>query len=230
MKICIVKNNTNYVQTSTLYDSYYDASHGRVQRRGSLLAKFRGLWVHVCVSGLNILVSCAKADEPIATRFEDVNSGGLKEPCITWEPGSLPPVGEALRPFVGVLCPLVFVHVHHSATAKTLYIPGDRALDSVIWRLAAEGESSLLLATDAASCCSRPRPVSSVTSSLLSSTCTSAPLLRPCAQLDPDPVHQHTMCVVSFKIHYMDFPDCLLLLLSISVFLLFSFFSVFTLF
>ena len=30
--------------------------------------------------------------------------------------------------------------------------------------------------------------------------------------------------------HYMDFPDCLLLLLSISVFLLFSFFSVFTLF
>ena len=28
----------------------------------------------------------------------------------------------------------------------------------------------------------------------------------------------------------MDFPDCLLLLLSISVFLLFSFFSVFTLF
>ena len=34
----------------------------------------------------------------------------------------------------------------------------------------------------------------------------------------------------SFRIHYMDFPDCLLLLLSISVFLLFSFFSVFTLF
>jgi len=31
-------------------------------------------------------------------------------------------------------------------------------------------------------------------------------------------------------IHYMDFPDCLLLLLSISVSLLFSFFSVFTLF
>ena len=30
--------------------------------------------------------------------------------------------------------------------------------------------------------------------------------------------------------HYVDFPDCLLLLLSISVFLLFSFFSVFTLF
>ena len=28
----------------------------------------------------------------------------------------------------------------------------------------------------------------------------------------------------TFKIHYMDFPDCLLLLLSISVFLLFSFF------
>jgi len=34
----------------------------------------------------------------------------------------------------------------------------------------------------------------------------------------------------SFRIHYMDFPHCLLLLLSISVFLLFSFFSVFTLF
>ena len=33
----------------------------------------------------------------------------------------------------------------------------------------------------------------------------------------------------SFRFHYMDFPDCLLLLLSISVFLLFSF-SVFTLF
>jgi len=33
----------------------------------------------------------------------------------------------------------------------------------------------------------------------------------------------------SFRIHYVDFPDCLLLLLSISVFLLFSFFSVFTL-
>jgi len=30
-----------------------------------------------------------------------------------------------------------------------------------------------------------------------------------------------------FKIHYMDFPDCLLLLLSISVFLLFSFFLLF---
>jgi len=34
----------------------------------------------------------------------------------------------------------------------------------------------------------------------------------------------------SFRIHYMDSPDCLLLLLSISVFLLFRFFSVFTLF
>jgi len=35
----------------------------------------------------------------------------------------------------------------------------------------------------------------------------------------------------SFRIHYMDFPDCLLLLLSISVFLLFTgSFSVFTLF
>ena len=31
----------------------------------------------------------------------------------------------------------------------------------------------------------------------------------------------------SFRIHYMDFPDCLLLLLSISVFLLFSFFPCF---
>ena len=34
----------------------------------------------------------------------------------------------------------------------------------------------------------------------------------------------------SFRIHCMDFPDCLLLLLSISVFLLFSFFLLFTLF
>ena len=39
-----------------------------------------------------------------------------------------------------------------------------------------------------------------------------------------------SLSFVSFKIHYMDFPDCLLLLLSISVFLLFSFFPVFTLF
>ena len=39
-----------------------------------------------------------------------------------------------------------------------------------------------------------------------------------------------SLSFVSFKIHYIDFPDCLLLLLSISVFLLFSFFSVFTLF
>ena len=38
-----------------------------------------------------------------------------------------------------------------------------------------------------------------------------------------------TFSFFSFSIHYMDFPDCLLLLLSISVFLLFSF-SVFTLF
>ena len=30
-----------------------------------------------------------------------------------------------------------------------------------------------------------------------------------------------SLSFVSFKIHYMDFPDCLLLLLSISVFLLF---------
>ena len=33
-----------------------------------------------------------------------------------------------------------------------------------------------------------------------------------------------SLSFVSFKIHYMDFQDCLLLLLSISVFLLFSFF------
>ena len=33
-----------------------------------------------------------------------------------------------------------------------------------------------------------------------------------------------SLSFVSFKIHYMDFPDCLLLLLSISVFLLFGFF------
>ena len=39
-----------------------------------------------------------------------------------------------------------------------------------------------------------------------------------------------TLSFFSFKIHYMDFPDYLLLCLSISVFLLFSFFSVFTLF
>ena len=37
-----------------------------------------------------------------------------------------------------------------------------------------------------------------------------------------------TLSLFSFRFHYMDFPDCLLLLLSISVFLLFSF-SVFTL-
>jgi len=40
----------------------------------------------------------------------------------------------------------------------------------------------------------------------------------------------HSLSFFSFRIHYIDFPDCLLLLLSISVFLLFSFFSVFTLF
>jgi len=125
---------------------------------------------------------------------------GSRNHVLRRNPDPSPPVGGALRPFVGVLCPLVFIHVHHSATAKTLYIPGDRALDSVIWRLAAEGESSLLLATDAASCCSRPRPVSSVASSLLSSTCTSAPLLRPCAQLDPDPVHQHTTSAHSRRV------------------------------
>ena len=33
-----------------------------------------------------------------------------------------------------------------------------------------------------------------------------------------------TLSFLSFRFHYMDFPDCLLLLLSISVFLLFSFF------
>jgi len=38
-----------------------------------------------------------------------------------------------------------------------------------------------------------------------------------------------TLSFFSFRFHYMDFPDCLLLLLSIFVFLLFSF-SVFTLF
>ena len=36
-----------------------------------------------------------------------------------------------------------------------------------------------------------------------------------------------SLSLFSFRFHYMDFPDCLLLLLSISVFLLFSF-SVFT--
>ena len=36
-----------------------------------------------------------------------------------------------------------------------------------------------------------------------------------------------SLSFVSFKIHYMDFPDCLLLLLSISVLLLFSFFFCF---
>ena len=38
-----------------------------------------------------------------------------------------------------------------------------------------------------------------------------------------NPPYRSLSCV-SFKIHYMDFPDCLLLLLSISIFLLFSFF------
>ena len=37
-----------------------------------------------------------------------------------------------------------------------------------------------------------------------------------------------SLSFVSFKIHYMDFPDCLLLLLSISIFLLFSFFCFYT--
>ena len=40
----------------------------------------------------------------------------------------------------------------------------------------------------------------------------------------------YSLSFFSIRIHYMDFPDCLLLLLSISVFLLFSFFSVFTIF
>ena len=39
----------------------------------------------------------------------------------------------------------------------------------------------------------------------------------------------HTLSFFSFRFHYMDFPDCLLLLLSTSVYLLFSF-PVFTLF
>ena len=39
-----------------------------------------------------------------------------------------------------------------------------------------------------------------------------------------------TLSFFSFRFHYMDFPDCFLLLLSTSVYLLFSFFSVFTLF
>ena len=39
-----------------------------------------------------------------------------------------------------------------------------------------------------------------------------------------------TLFFFSFRFHCMDFPDCLLLLLSTSVYLLFSFFSVFTLF
>jgi len=43
-----------------------------------------------------------------------------------------------------------------------------------------------------------------------------------------NPPHR-SLSFFSFRIHYMDFPDCLLLLVSISVFLLFSF-SVFTLF
>ena len=37
-----------------------------------------------------------------------------------------------------------------------------------------------------------------------------------------------SLSFVSFKIHFMDFPDCLLLLLNISVFLLFSFFCFYT--
>jgi len=37
----------------------------------------------------------------------------------------------------------------------------------------------------------------------------------------------HSLSFFSFRIHYMDFPDCLLLLLSISVFLLFSVFLYF---
>ena len=39
-----------------------------------------------------------------------------------------------------------------------------------------------------------------------------------------------SLSLFSFRFHYMDFPDCLLLLLSTSVYLLFSFFLFFTLF
>ena len=49
----------------------------------------------------------------------------------------------------------------------------------------------------------------------------------------PSPTHSFTLGLnpsFSANPHYMDFPDCLLLLLSISVFLLFCFFSVFTFF
>ena len=48
----------------------------------------------------------------------------------------------------------------------------------------------------------------------------------------PFPPPYRTLSFFSFRFHYMDFPDCLglLLLLSTSVYLLFSFFSVFTLF
>ena len=59
----------------------------------------------------------------------------------------------------------------------------------------------------------------------------------------PSPIHSFTLGLnpsfsanppyrslsfFSFRIHYMNFPDCLLLLLSISIFLLFSFFCFYT--
>ena len=47
-------------------------------------------------------------------------------------------------------------------------------------------------------------------------------------KLKPKNPPYRSLSFVSFKIHYMDFPDCLLLLLSISVFLLFSFFCFYT--
>ena len=53
------------------------------------------------------------------------------------------------------------------------------------------------------------------------------PCLNPSFSANPP---YRTLSFFSFRFHYMDFPDCLLLLLSISVFLLFSFFSVFTFF
>ena len=62
----------------------------------------------------------------------------------------------------------------------------------------------------------------------VANVCTSPYLcLNPSFSANPP---YRSLSFVSFKIHYMDFADCLLLLLSISVFLLFSFFSVFTLF
>ena len=53
-------------------------------------------------------------------------------------------------------------------------------------------------------------------------------LCKLCKLFSANPPYR-SLSFFSFRIHYVDFPDCLLLLLSISVFLLFSF-SVFTLF